>query len=589
MSVDAWVTVAVLAAAVLAMARDVLSPAPAMLGGTALLLLLDIIDAEQAFSGFSNPAPITVALLYVIADAASRTGLLQPLVHSALGSGDAPRRGLARMLPAVAASSSVMNNTPIVAMLVPQVTAWASRHNRAPSRLLMPISFAAILGGTVTLIGTSTNLLVSGLLAQVGQEPMTFFEITPVGLPAAIVGLVLIVALAPRLLPERSSTREDLGPAGREFVVDMVVEDNGPLDGLDVEAAGLRHLAGVFLVALARGDEIIAPVQPTTVVKGGDRLRFAGRVDRVTDLLALRGLRSGEQKQFDGFDTSRLTFFEAVIGAASPLIGRSLKDSQFRGRYQAAVVAIHRAGQRVDAKLGEVPLRVGDTLVLVADDGFRDRWRHRTDFLLVSPMGGAEMDPRPGRGLVAVLTLAAIIAAAAGWLPVLQAVLAAAMAIVALGILSPGEAKSAVDLDVVLTMAGGFGLAAAMESSGLAQQIADVLTSSFGSFGTAGALLGIVLATLVLTELVSNAAAALLVFPIAMATAFGLGLDPRGLAIAVAVAASSSFLTPVGYQTNTMVYGPGGYRYSDYARLGLPLSLAVTATIMITVPVFWPL
>jgi di/tricarboxylate transporter len=589
MSAEAWITVIVLVAAVAAMARDLLTPAAATLGGTSILLLADVIETDRAFAGFSNPAPITVALLYVLADAASRTGLLQPMVNAALGTGQSLQRSLGRILVPVAAASSVMNNTPIVAMLVPQVTAWAARHGKAPSRLLMPISFAAILGGTVTLIGTSTNLVISGLLEESGREPLSFFEITRVGLPLAIIGLGMIIVLAPRLVPQRRSTRDDLGPAGREFVVDMVVVEGGPLDGIDVEGGGLRHLAGVFLVAIERGEELIAPVQPEMVVRGGDRLRFAGRVDRVTDLLALNGLRSGEQEQFDGFDTSQLTFYEAVIGGVSPLIGHSLKEIRFRGRYQAAVVAIHRAGQRVNAKLGEVPLRVGDTLVLVADRGFRDRWRHRTDFLLVSPMVGAEVEPRPGRHVIAVVTLGAVVAAAAGWLPVLHAVLAAAMLVLAARILTPGEAKAAVDLDVVLTMAGGFGLAAAMEDSGLAEQIADIVAGSFGVMGAVGAVLGVVLATLVLTELVSNTAAALLVFPIAIATATSLDLDPRGLSIAVAVAASASFLTPVGYQTNTMVYGPGGYRYTDYARLGAPITAAVIVTILITVPIFWPL
>jgi di/tricarboxylate transporter len=301
------------------------------------------------------------------------------------------------------------------------------------------------------------------------------------------------------------------------------------------------------------------------------------------------GLESGEQGQFDAFDSPQLSFFEAVIGAASPLIGRSLKEAQFRGRYQAAVVAIHRSGHRVDAKLGEVALRVGDTLVLVADPGFRDRWRDRTDFLLVSPLGNRPIEDRKGTKRTLLITAGAIVLAAAGVVPILNAVLAASILLVALGVLTPGQAKNAVDIDVVVTMAGGFGLAAAMQQSGLAQTIADGLVSTFGSLGAVGALLGVVLAALILTELVSNTAAALLVFPIAVAAATSIGADPRGFAIAIAVAASASFLTPVGYQTNTMVYGPGGYRYMDYFRLGLPLTITVTALIILIVPVLWPL
>jgi di/tricarboxylate transporter len=588
MSLEAWITILVLVLAIGAMVRDILTPAAAMLGSTALLLLAGVIDAEAAFAGFSNPAPITVALLYIVAEAVSRTGVLQPLVMNALGRGG-ERTALIRILAPVAGASSVLNNTPIVAMLVPEIRSWSSRSGRAPSRLLMPLSFAAILGGTVTLIGTSTNLIVSGLLEESGADPIGFFEITAVGLPVTIVGIGLITLLAPRVLPDRKSTAEDLGPSAREFVVDMIVTSGGPLDGTQVEAGGLRHLAGVFLVAINRGDDTIAPVRPATVVRGGDRLRFVGRVKDVMDLMAMPGLESGEQEQFSDFDSSRLSFFEAVIGAASPLIGSSLKEARFRGRYQAAVVAIHRSGQRIDAKLGEVPLRVGDTLVLVTDPGFRDRWRDRTDFLLVSPLGARATEDRGGAKRTIVITAGAIGIAATGIVPVLNAVLAASILLVAVRVLTPGQAKNAVDIDVVITMAGGFGLAAAMQESGLAQTIADALVDTFGTFGAVGALLGVVVATVVLTELVSNTAAALLVFPIAFAAATSIDADPRGFAIAVAVAASASFLTPVGYQTNTMVYGPGGYRYMDYFRLGLPLTLTTAALIVLIVPVVWPL
>ncbi|MDJ0961901.1 MAG: SLC13 family permease [Acidimicrobiia bacterium] len=589
MSADAWITIVVLLLAVAAMVRDRLSPAAAMIGSTGVLLLTGVIDAGEAFSGFSNPAPITVALLYVVAEAVSRTGVLQPLVTKALGDSDGERGGLVRILTPVAGASSVLNNTPIVAMLVPEITGWSTRRGRAPSRLLMPLSFAAILGGTITVIGTSTNLIISGLLEASGGEPLGFFEITPIGAAITVVGIGLITLLAPRVLPDRRSSSDDLGEAAREFVIDMVVTPGGPLDGVEVEAGGLRHLRGVFLVALIRRDDVIAPVLPSSVVRGEDRLRFAGRVDDVVDLMSIPGLESGEQEQFNEFEVAPLSFYEVVIGAASPLINRTLKEARFRGRYQAAVVAIHRAGQRVNAKLGEVPLRVGDTLVIVADPEFRARWRNRTDFLLVSPLGQRPVEDRRGAKRTMVIALVAILAAATGVVPVLNAILAAALALVLVGVLTPGQAKNAVDIDVVVTMAGGFGLAAGMQASGLAETIADGLVSSFGAVGSLGALLGVVLATMLLTELVSNAAAALLVFPVAVAAASSIGADPRGFAIAVAVAASASFLSPVGYQTNTMVYGPGGYRYTDYVRLGVPLSLVVITTILILVPVLWPL
>jgi di/tricarboxylate transporter len=589
MTAEAWTTLLVLAIAIFAMVRDLVPPAVAILGATIVLLLADVITTEEAFAGFSNPAPLTIAVLYILAAAAARTGLLQPLVASTLGRRRSVRGGLGRLLPPVGLASSVLNNTPIVAMLVPEVGNWATRHGRQPSRYLMPISFAAILGGTVTLIGTSTNLVVSGLLEAAGHEPLGFFEITPVGLPIAVIGVGLVVLLAPLLLPDRPSTRDELTERMREFTVDMTVDRGGPLDGATVEEAGLRDLAGVFLVEVGRGEETIVPVAPTTRLHGDDTLRFVGRAGDVVDLHAMRGLRSGAADHMRRFDLERSNFFEAVVGATSPLIGKTLKEAGFRGAYGGAVVAVHRAGQRVDAKLGEVPLRVGDTLVVLSDEAFRERWMDRGDFLLVSRLGSSPMVATGKRPVAAAILAAVVLLAATGTVSVLKAALLGALAVIALRVLRPGEARAAIDLDVVLLIAGGFGLAAAMEKSGLAETIATGLVDSFGTVGSAGGLLGIVLATVLLTETVSNTAAALIVFPIAASASEALGYDLRGVAIAVAVAASASFLTPVGYQTNVMVYGPGGYRYTDYARLGAPLTVLAVTGIMIIVPLLWPL
>ncbi len=587
MSWEAWLTLLMVLVAIGLMIRELAPPVVAMLGAAIVLLLAGVIDTSQAFSGFSNPAPLTIAALYILAGAASKAGLMQPLVTATLGTGASVRRGLANLLPPVAGASSVMNNTPIVAVLVPEVEAWAARHGRPVSRYLMPISFASILGGIVTLIGTSTNLVVSGLLAIETGDELSFVEITKVGLPIALVGIVILIVLSPRLLKERRSTREDLTESAREFVVDMVITTGGPLDGVTVDAAGLRQLAGVFLVQVVREGESTAPVGPDFRLHGADALRFAGKADDVVDLHSIPGLESLEQEQFHGFDLSQSSFFEAVVGASSPLVGRTLKQSRFRSNYQAAVVAVHRAGHRIDAKLGEVPIRVGDTLVLLSDRGFRDRWRDRRDFLLVSPLAGAAAPARHLRTPVAIIIITVVLLAATSLLPIIKASLVGVLAVLGLRILTPGEARRAIDLDVVLLIAAGFGVAAALTESGLAEQLASGLVSSFGSFGDIGVLLAIVLATILLTEAVSNTAAAVLVFPIATRAVVATELDLVGVAVAIAVAASASFLTPIGYQTNVMVYGPGGYRYTDYSRLGAPLTIVMIIGILSGVSVWW--
>jgi di/tricarboxylate transporter len=587
---EAWVTLAVVALMVTALAREWVSPVLAVFGANVMLLLAGVISTEQSLSGFSNPAPITVAALFVLAAGVEKTGALQPLLKSILDrGGSSPRMGLLRLLLPTAGASAFLNNTPIVAMLAPQVKQWAERRGQAASWYLIPLSFATILGGMITVMGTSTNLVVSGLMVQSGQTPLGFFEITKLGLPVAIAGLLLLVAVAPRLLPDRRTASQQFEENIREFVVNMRLSPDGPMAGATVEAAGLRSLQGVFLAEIVRQGQTIAPAAPTTQLEGGDQLVFVGRADVIRDLHAMQGLTALEEHHAKGFNGREHTFFEAVISSASPLAGSTLKQSEFRGRYQAAVLAIHRAGSRVKAKLGDVKLKEGDTLLLVSDNEFGRRWRHRSDFLLVSHLGGnPPMASRKG-WLVGLVTLGVVLFAGLGVVPILQGALVGAILMVAAGILTPWEAKRSVEIDVLIVIAAAFGIGAAIESSGLAAVLGAAIVEHIAGLGPLAVLIAVVLATSLLTELITNNAAAVLMFPIGMAAAAGIGADVRPFAIAIAIAASASFLTPIGYQTNTMVYGMGGYRFGDFARVGFPLTLMMLLTIALFVPLFWPL
>ena len=590
MTLEAWFVLAVVIAVLVVLVRDLASPAATMVGAMVVTLVAGVTTPEQALSGFSNAAPITVAALYVLARAVEKTGALAPLVSRMLGSGTSPRRSLVRLVAPTAASSAFLNNTPIVAMLLPQVRSWCEQRGLSPSRYLMPLSFAALLGGVITVIGTSTNIVVSGLLVEAGLEPLGFFELGAVGLPIALIGSILIVLLAPILLPERRSARHDLADEeARQFVMEMRVDPSGPLDGRPVEEAGLRHLSSVFLATIERDGSLIAPVSPTERLQGGDRLRFVGRVKHMVDLPGIRGLTSVATDHFLDLDTVSARYFEAVIGAESPLVGRTLKRADFRSRYQGVVMAIHRAGQRIDAKLGEVPLRVGDTLLVLADPGFRSRWGDRSDFLVVSQEGSSPSVNGPKAVLVALVAFGIVGVASAGLIPILNASLLGALVLLVGRILTPGEARGAVELDVIILIAAAFGLANAVSESGLANVLASGVVSVLDVFGSVGILAGIVIGTVALTGLVTNNAAALLMFPIALSTAQQAGLNARGFAVAIAVAASVDFLTPIGYQTNTMVYGPGGYRFGDYARLGAPLTTMVVLTLLVLIPIVWPL
>ena len=584
MTWQAWFTLGVTLLTLVCLARDLMAPSNTMIGAAVLLLLAGVISPTEAFAGFGNPAPMTVAALYILARAAEKTGLLQPVLERLLGRGGGGRWAMARLLLPSAGASAFLNNTPIVAMLIPQVLRWCDRVRESASRYLMPLSFAVVLGGVITTIGTSTNLVVSGLLQNSGAAPLGLFEITPIGLPVAIIGLVTLIVTVPWLQPERRPVAPLAEGGYREFAASMVVLEGGPLDGTEVEQGGLRNLQGVFLAELERGEEIIAPVGPAQTLRGGDRLHFVGRADVVVDLQSRKGLVSGEVKQMRHFDSARHCYYQAVVGANSPLVGRTPKELEFRSRYQAAIVAIHRSGEPIRAKLGEVRLKLGDTLLLLADPGFRDRWRDRNDFLMVAAMEGAPPAVTRKAWIVGLVGVMIVVVAGMGLLPILQAALIGAIVLVASGVLTATEARNAIELDTIIVIAASFALGTAMDTSGLARHAAALITGVAGTGSVHVALLGVILATVVTTELITNNAAAALLFPIAIASARALEVDPRPFAIAVAIAASNSFLTPIGYQTNTMVYGPGGYRFTDYLRVGFPLSLTTIITLVVVIP-----
>jgi di/tricarboxylate transporter len=586
---DAWLALAATAAVLVVLARDLAPASITLLGSVVVLLVLGVIDAEQALAGFSNPAPVTVAALYVLAGAVQQTGVLESAVGRLLGGATGQRALLARIVAPTTASSAFLNNTPIVAMIAPAVATWAEQRRLPPSRFLMPVSYAAILGGCITAIGTSTNLVVSGLLVEAGQPELGLFELAAVGLPLALVGGAMIVALAPLLLPERGAAMQDLEEHIRDFTVAMEVLPGGPLDGQTIEGAGLRALQGVYCAQVTRDGRSTSPVRPEQDLQGGDELLFVGKVDRILDLQRNRGLRSSEDRHLDRVGGTGGQFFEAVVGPGSTLVGQTVKAVGFRQRHDAAVLAIHRAGHRIDAKLGDVELRAGDALLLLAPTGFRDRWRATGDFILVAGTGqGRPVQGRKAQ-ITGLITLALVLLAGLGVVPILEGSLAAAIALIGVGVMPLSQARAAVDTQVLVVIASAFGLGAAIESSGLGAVLADLLLGLTDPWGPTGALLGVLVVTMVLTELLTNNAAAVLAFPLAAAAAAQVGADLRPFAIVIALGASLSFLSPIGYQTNLMVYALGGYRFGDFARLGAPITAVVVLGTMLVVPQVWPL
>jgi di/tricarboxylate transporter len=583
MSLEAYITAAVVVLMLVSLALDLLPPAATVLSTTVFLLITGVIDETQAFSGFSNSAPLSVAALYVIAYAADKTGLLGPLVGRMLGNeGKVTQTSQARLNVPTAAISAFINNTPLVAMLIGQITTWCNQRGVSPSKLLLPVSYAAILGGTLTVIGTSTNLVASGLLQETGEAPIGLFEITKVSGISVILGMAVLILIVPRVLPARRGAIEEFTDEMREFTLQMEVVENGPMDGSSIADAGLRNLKGVFLVEIEREGALLPAVSPSRRLSGGDRLTFAGNSESVVGFQRTPGLRSAESQHMLEIDSPQHTFFEAVIGADSRLVGQTLADIGFRGRYQAAVVALHRSGERIEGGLGRVELEAGDTLLLLAGPDFRAHSRRGRDFLLVTRLGGPPPSATRRAPFVGLLALMVIGLAAFEVLTILEAALLAAGALLATKTLSFSEAGEAIDFSVILLIAAAFGIGEAMQSTGLAETLANGLLDVFSGWGDFGVILGLVIATTLLTEVITNNAAVVVIFPIAIAVAASAGLDPRIIAMTVAVVASSSFLTPMGYQTNTMVYGPGGYKFSDYLRAGIPVNIVVALSVALT-------
>lgn len=587
MTADAWITAAIVIAAFGALWSTRVAPDLVFGGALLALLLTRVLDVEQAFRGFANPSVITVGLLYVIVAGLRETGVVYWIGRRLFGKARSEREMLLRLSAPAMGISALLNNTPVVAMLLPAIRHGSRAKGVSASKLLLPLSYATILGGSITLIGTSTNLVVDGLMRELGLRGLGIFELAWVGLPTAMLGLAFLVFAAPRLIPERTPV-EKIVANSREYLVEMTVDPSGSLAGRSIDSAGLRHLPGLFLIEINRAGRVISPVGPDELLHAGDQLVFTGAVESVVDLQRINGLLPAKNQIFklDG-QRHRRTLIEAVVSGTAPIVGRTLRESGFRGKYDSVVIAAARAGRRVKGKLGDMRIQAGDTLLLELHPATLERLKRVHDFYLVSPVANSA-PPRFDRALLATTILVGmVVAAAVGWLTMLEAALLAAGALLVTRALRPETARTAIEWPVVLAIGASISLGTAMQSSGLAEVIASPL-ANLSSYSIHVALLSLYLLTALVTAVITNNAAAVLTFPIAMELAAGLGASPMPFAVTVMMAASASFATPIGYQTNLMVYGPGGYHFSDFVRMGIPMTALTAAIAVPIIPLVWP-
>ena len=506
-----------------------------------------VLDLHDALIGLANEGVVTIAALFVVAAGIRDSGALQILTKPLLGPSTSERTAQHRIVWPAAILSMFFNNTPLVALLLPVVDDWARRYGVSVGRLLMPLSFAAILGGACTLIGTSTNLIINGWLVEATGHPgLGMFGMTSVMLPVALVGLIFVVYAGPSLLPVRKAVFEQLGDA-REYVVEMEVEANSELAGKRIDEAGLRGLPGLFLIEIDRGGEILPAVSANVQLAAGDHLVFAGIVDSVVDLQRFNGLRPATDEVFK-LDNTRANrrLIEAVVSNTCPLVGQTIRAGQFRTLYNAAVIAVARNGERINSKIGDIELRTGDVLLLEARPSFLDQQRNRRDFYLVSQIeSAAPIDTRRAQLALAIIG-ALVVGVALGLCGMLQASLVAAFAMLACRCCTAANARRAIDWEILLVIAGSLALGKALQVSRLADWLGTEVITLAGT--DPRVLLAAIFAlSAVLAGVVTAKASAVLMLPVALAASEQLGIDIMPLVLAIMLASSMAVATPIGY------------------------------------------
>lgn len=637
-SADPWIAVIVTTMVFLGLQMRRRLPVDLMfMGALVAVTLTGVISPKSALENFANPAVITIAGLLIVAAGLKSTGVLDWLGQVMLSNVSDTQGAMRRLAVVLLTTSAFVLNTALVAMSVPVIVDWCRRRNISPSRMLIPVSYLTILGGVCSLIGTSTTLIVNGLLREQHAnaivvmdegnpnrellekeltryeedktryaafaeqaKPLGLFEISKVGIPVAIAGALVLLYVAPRLLPDRLDFAEEFGEHRREYIVEMRISANCRLVGKNVEEAGLRQLEGLFLVEISRPNEVITPVKPNDVLHAGDRLAFSGVVSQIMDLEKIPGLEPIIDTE-DRPNASTARMVEAVLSRTSPLIGRTIRDSNFRQTYDAAVIAVHRNGAILPSKIGSIRLEAGDTLLLQTRFDFAEKYRNSVHFYLVSNVDSYD-PPKHDRAIWAsALGLLLILLLVLCSLGPVQAVVplfreseapaVLAVTIACLMILTRcvtiSVARSSLNMQVLLAIVGALGLGESLRLSGAADGIAELMVGVVGN-QPVFALIVIYLLAMLFTELITNNAVATILLPISIGVAWRLHCSPQPFIMAIALASSLSFLTPVGYQTNLMVMGPGGYMPRDYLRIGIPIAATVSVTALVLIPFIWP-
>ena len=559
--------------------KEIFHPAATFMIVVSILIIFGVLKPEEALAGFSNEQIAIIALLIIISSILKDFKATYLLFRKFLKENLTYRSFLLRLMTTVSISSAFINNTPIVATFIPHVFHWGKRKNIPPSKLLIPLSYAAILGGTLTLIGTSTNLVINGLTIKAGYKPFHLLDFSKIGFFTVSAGIVYMLTIGYRLLPERKDAISSFIEKKRRYLIETFIPSGSPLAGKTVKEANLRNLPGLFLVEILRKDEKITPVSPEDKIKENDILIFAGDTEKIVELI--ENFNGISLPEVCSLNREKLELVEALIPFNSSLIGKKVKETNFRAKFDAAIVAVHRNGENLHGKIGEIILQPGDLLILITGKDFWEMVSESDDIYVINKLSEISTEEEEKK---AVLILAgfilAILLSAIKIIPIFNSLLILISLLVIFKIAPYIKIKKSFDLNLIIIAALSIAIGKAMLTTGLADQIATFTTHFSKPFGILGALIILYLITNILTEFVTNLAAASISFPIAISISKELAVNPKGLILLVAFAASASFITPIGYQTNLMVYGPGNYKFKDFLKVGLPLSILYMITVI---------